>query len=213
MLIRDVMTTNVVSIPSTTSLAEARVIMQAHHIKRLPVADKGKLTGIITRDKLDRAGPSELTTFSIHEISYLLSKITVAQIMRKEVVTIDPDATVEEAVSLAQQKKVGALVVLDGGRIVGIATTNDFFYKILNPTLGIGEPGARIVVRNCSAAGDVCKILGAVDKVGVPLVGMFTLKVPDTSKFDCTLHLDTDDPQKVISDFQRLGYTAEQLAR
>lgn len=213
MLIRDVMTTNVVSIPSTTTLAEARVIMEAHHIKRLPVADKGKLTGIITRDKLDRAGPSELTTFSIHEISYLLSKITVAQVMRKEVVTISPNATVEEAVSLAQQKKVGALIVVQDGKLVGIATTNDFFYKILNPTLGIGEPGSRIVVRNCSAAGDVCKILGAVDKMVVPLVGMFTMKIPDTGKFDCTLHLDTVDPQLLILEFKRLGYAAEQLAR
>jgi CBS domain-containing protein len=59
--------------------------------------------------------------------------------MTKNPVTVSPDTTVEEAVTLAQEKKIGALLVVDNGRLVGIATTNDFFYKILNPILGIGD--------------------------------------------------------------------------
>jgi acetoin utilization protein AcuB len=52
MFIRDVMTTNVVTIPSSTSLADARRIMDAHRIRRLPVVDKGKLIGVVSRDTL-----------------------------------------------------------------------------------------------------------------------------------------------------------------
>ena len=66
MIVADVMTTNVVSISSNTSLAEARRIMDAHRIRRLPVIDWGKLVGIVTKDALDRTGPSQLTTFSVH---------------------------------------------------------------------------------------------------------------------------------------------------
>ena len=77
MIISDVMTTNVVSIPSHTSLAEARKILDAHHLRRLPVIDRGKLVGIVTKDALDRMGPSQLTTFSMHELGYLVNKITV----------------------------------------------------------------------------------------------------------------------------------------
>ena len=72
MIVSDVMSTNVISIPSNTTLAEARRIMQANGYRRLPVIDRGKLVGIVTRDALDRTGPSQLTTFSMHEISYLL---------------------------------------------------------------------------------------------------------------------------------------------
>jgi len=104
MIVADVMTTNVVSIPSNTSLAEARRIMDAHHIRRLPVIDRGKLVGIVTKDALDRTGPSQLTTFSMHELGYLINKITVKEVMHYEVVTVTPDMTVERAVALAQSK-------------------------------------------------------------------------------------------------------------
>ena len=107
MFIRDVMTTNVVTIPSSTSLADARRIMDAHRIRRLPVVDKGRLVGMVSRDTLDKAGPSKLTTFSMHELSYLLSKVTVKEVMKTDLVTVPPDATVEEAVTLAQSHKGG----------------------------------------------------------------------------------------------------------
>jgi CBS domain-containing protein len=59
MLISDIMNTNVVSVASTTSLAEARKIMDAHRVHRLPVIDHLKLVGIVTKDDLDKMGPSQ----------------------------------------------------------------------------------------------------------------------------------------------------------
>ena len=87
MIISDVMTTNVVSIPSDTSLAEARRIMDAHHLQRLPVIDRGKLMGVVTQRGLERMGPSQLTTFSIHELAYMINKITVKEVMRHDVIS------------------------------------------------------------------------------------------------------------------------------
>ncbi len=213
MLIRDVMTTNVVTIPSTTSLADARRIMDAHRIRRLPVMDKGRLVGVVTRDALDRAGPSKLTTFSIHEIGYLVNKITVKEVMVREVVSVAPSATVEEAVALAQRRGVGALVVQEEGKVVGVVTTNDFFYKILNPILGIGQPGSRIAIRQCAGASDLSKILTTVDKSGTKIVSMFTMQIPDGSACDCTLHLDSPDATKVIADLRQQGFAVEERAR
>ena len=63
--------------------------------------------GIVRNDTLDRTGPSALTTFSIHELSYLLSKIMVRDIMRRDVVTATPDMTIEEAVALSRAKRIG----------------------------------------------------------------------------------------------------------
>ena len=104
MLVGDIMTTTVVSVPSQTSLSEARRIMDAHRLRRLPVIDRGKLVGIVTKDVLDRAGPSQLTTFSIHELSCLVNRIAIKDVTRREVVTATAEMRVEEAVALAQTR-------------------------------------------------------------------------------------------------------------
>ena len=213
MLIRSVMTTNVVTIPSNTSLADARRIMDAHRIRRLPVVDKGKLVGIITKDRLDRFGPSELTTFSIHELGYLLTKLTVKDAMVRDVVTISPDATWEEGVALAQSRKVGALLVMEGDRLVGIVTTNDFFLSIANPVLGIGVPGARFHVHDCGDAGKVAEVLKAISELGLQVLSMFTMPDPETGSPTLTLQLDTDDPAMVVKELTQRGYESHERRR
>ncbi|MEE8470142.1 MAG: CBS domain-containing protein [Dehalococcoidia bacterium] len=213
MFMSDVMTCNVVTIPSKTSLAEARRIMDAHRLRRLPVVDRGELVGIVTREALDRAGPSQITSFSIHDITRLLNKIAVKEVMVRELVTVSPDATVEEAVTLAQQKKVGALLVVDGRRLVGIATTNDFFYKILNPILGVGQPGSRVVVRNCQGPGDIEKVVAAMNKLGLDVITMFMLPIPEREANSFVVHLRSEDPSSLIAELRLLGFTVERRAR
>jgi acetoin utilization protein AcuB len=213
MFIRDVMTTNVVTISSSTSLADARRIMDAHRIRRLPVVDKGRLVGVVSRDGLDKAGPSKLTTFSMHELSYLLTKITVREIMKTDLVTVPPDATVEEAVALAQAKKVGALLVVDAGRLVGITTTNDFFYKIANPILGIDKPGIRFSVHKWREIGDLQKILGIIAQFHAEIVTIYTMPHPDTGENDFVAHIRASDPVGLMDELRRSGYEVHERAR
>jgi acetoin utilization protein AcuB len=140
MLIGDIMTANVVSIPSTTSLAEARRTMDAHRVKHLPVVDKEKLVGIVTRRALEKAGPSELTTFSKQELNYLLNRLTVKEVMSRDVVTISPETSVEEAVILARMNRNRSFLVVEDGKLIGIVTNSDFFYRVLNHLLYSKEP-------------------------------------------------------------------------
>ena len=212
MLLRDVMSTNVVSVPSNTTLADARRILDAHGVRRLPVIDKGKLVGVVTKDALDKSGPSTLTTFSIHELSYLLSKITVAKVMRRDVVTATPEMTVEEGVALAQSKKVGMLMIMESGKVVGVATTNDFFYKVLNPVLGISMAGCRIEIQNCYEGPDVEKVLSVVNKLGVKINTLYTIDFPDV-RHDLLIHLSTADCRRVVEAVEKLGYKVVERAR
>jgi acetoin utilization protein AcuB len=213
MIVSDVMSTNVVSIPSNTSLAEARRILDTHGFRRLPIVDREKLVGVVTKDALDRTGPSQLTTFSIHEITYLLNKLTVEKAMHKEVVTVSPHATVEEAVTLAQNKKVGSLLVVEDHRLVGIVTTNDFFYKVMNHILGIGAPGSRIVVRDCYKGPDIAKVIAAINETGIGITTLFAIELPDVQKHDLVVHLDKDDCHPAIAEIQRSGYRVSERSR
>ena len=211
MRIRDIMTYNVVTIPSNTLVNQANEIMRTHRFERLPVVDKGKLVGIVTKDRLLRASPSSATSLSVWELNYLLAKMTVAEIMEKHVVTVTPDTTVESAVALAQEKRVGSLPVVEDDRVVGIVTTNDFFLKILNPALGIGEAGTRLTVRNCPGADclrDVCEIIHGHK---ADIITMSYLRFPGREQKDIVIHVDkdVDESRRIVEDLEAAGYLVE----
>ena len=209
MKVRDVMTWNVVTVPSDTPIMEARKIMNAHNFRRLPVVDKGKLVGVVTKDRVAGAGPSSATSLSVWEINYLLAKMTVKEIMRKDLVTITPDTTVEAAVALAQSEGTGSLLVVEKKRLVGIVTTNDFFYRILNPILGIGVPGIRLTVLNCGDAKCIQEVMDCVGKHGVKIAAIHNVPPLEGKEPALYIHLDTDDAGQVVQDLNTKGYTVE----
>lgn len=209
MRLRDIMTTNVVTIPSDTSVTEAGEIMRVHRIERLPVVDRGKLVGLVTKDSLLRVRPSPATSLSVWELTYLLSKLKVKDIMVRDVVIANPDMTVERAIALAQGKKVGCLPVVEGDRVVGIVTTNDFFYKIVNPILGIGEPGTRITLHGIAEAKDKQAVFGVISKHGAKVITASYLSHPARGERDLTIHLDVEDASKIVGELKGLGYSVE----
>jgi len=213
MYVRDIMTTNVVTIPSNTSVAEARRIMAAHGFSRLPVVDRGKLVGMVTARRLDKVSPSQATSLTMWELSYLLNKTTVKEIMVRDVVTVTPDTTVEESVALAQSHKVGALVVLEGGRVVGITTTRDLFYNMFNPILGLGEPGTRIEVLGGGEGKALEEVISMINKRGLKIVTMHTITPPGATEKSVVVHLATEDVSQLIADLEGRGYKVNMRKR
>lgn len=214
MLVRDIMTTNVVTIPSSTNILEAENIMRVHGIERLPVVDRRKLVGIVGRDRLQRALPSPATSFSRGELTYLLFKISVREVMEKNVVTTTPDATVEEAIMTAQSNRVGSLLVLEDDNLVGIVTTNDFFYNILNPLMGIERGGARIsgehiIIYRCSGAEDIQKVMECIGKSKLKIQSICTLPLPEDKENALLIRLDAEDASQIVAELKEAGYLAE----
>ena len=82
MLIKDIMTKNIVTISSDTSLGDAKKIMKEHKLRRIPVVDKGKLAGIVTEERLERVSPSS-TAPLLWQVSYLISHTKVKDIINQ----------------------------------------------------------------------------------------------------------------------------------
>ena len=186
--------------------------MKEHGFRRLPVVDDGKLVGIVTEARLERVSPKTATPL-LWQISYLVSHTTLRDVMEKRVVTIEPEATVEEGVALAQRHKVGALVVVKKGKVVGIVTTNDFFYTIVNPTLGLGESGTRLIVPGGGDGKFAEEIIHCVNKLGVGIKLIWTLFSARADRKDIIFQLDTEDATGVINELQQLGYSVNIRAR
>jgi acetoin utilization protein AcuB len=213
MLISDIMRTDLISIPSKTSLLEAERMMDVHHIRRLPVIDHQVLVGIITKDDLDKIGSSQLPTYSFSELIYMRNKMTVEDIMHRDVVTVTPETTIEAAVALAQSRRIGSLLVKENDKIVGIVTTNDFFLGILNPLLGIGLPGSRIIVADCFNGAGVGKVINALNSLGIGIINLFISEFPSTGKHDLVLHLDTPDTEAAVEALKQMGFMVNIVER
>jgi acetoin utilization protein AcuB len=207
------MTSPVITVPSDLPVLEAAKLMKDKKIERLPVVDGGKMVGIVTKDRVLRSSPSMASSLSLHEIHYLYAKLPVREIMQTDVVTVSPDMTVESAVRLAQEKRVGSLPVLEDGRIVGIVTTNDFFYLVLNPVLGIGEKGARIVVQHCSTAAQMVTALQCATDLGMDVLNAAYLPSRRGDERDLMIHVAEDDVSALVEAMRAKGLEAEARER
>jgi acetoin utilization protein AcuB len=178
MLVVDVMTKDVITVKKDTPVLDALKIMQDKKIRRLPVLDdKGKLVGLVTQRRLESLKPQAGVPL-LWQIGNLVSRTVVGDVMRKQVVTTRPMDTIESAVAKAQAARVGTSVVIDNGKIVGIVSTNDVFYKVVNPTLGIGEPGVRIVVIGGNEGKKIEEIVSIINKLDI------NIKITSRKGFD-----------------------------
>jgi acetoin utilization protein AcuB len=129
MKVEALMTTELVTVTPETPILEARRLMLERRIRHLLVCDRegvdAKLLGIVTdRDiRLNLASPA--TSLSVWELNYLLARLTVGGVMRTALITIGPIRDSREAARIMIQHQIGALPVVDGGRLVGIVTETD----------------------------------------------------------------------------------------
>lgn len=143
MLVGERMSKPVITIPVDMPITDALNLMKKEHIRRTPVVKEGKLVGIVSDKDLLNAAPSPVTTLSIWEMNYLLSKITVAEVMTKNVMTVTEDTPIEQAARIMADNKIGGLPVLRDSHVVGIITETDLF-KIFLELMGARESGVRI---------------------------------------------------------------------
>src|SRR2546426_5140210 len=129
--VRDLMTPAPLSVSPNTPVDEARALMQQHRIRHLPVLDHGRLVGIVSDRDIRLVLPSPATSLSVYEIGYLLTRLTVAEIMTRGPLTIAPERPITEAVRRMLANKVSALPVVAGGQLVSIVTRTNLLQAFL----------------------------------------------------------------------------------
>ena len=146
MYVKNYMTAEVITLSEETKILEALDLMKDHHIHRLPVTKDGQIKGLVTEGIIQENSPSTATSLSIHEMNYLLTKTAVGDIMLKNVITIAPDALLEEAADTMRKNQVSVLPVIGTDhKLVGIITEKDIFAAFLD-LLGYYNQGTRVVV-------------------------------------------------------------------
>ncbi|MBI4012591.1 MAG: CBS domain-containing protein [Candidatus Rokubacteria bacterium] len=132
--IRDVMSTDLVTVRPAESVRRAYEIMRDRRIRHLLVTEYGRLVGILS----DRDLRPIL-------LSPGLTGASVAEVMSETPTTIAPGASVEDAASLLVVRKIGCLPVVEEERLVGIVTETDLL-AVLVELLGLLSQSTRVDV-------------------------------------------------------------------
>lgn len=198
MIIERRMTRNPVTATPDMSIAEASTLMKQEKVHRLPVLDKEKrLVGIITEKDILYATPSPASSLSIHEMAYLLSKLTVKKLMSKNVVSITKDTTVEEAARMMVDQDLSSLPVLEGNKLIGIVTKSDMF-KILLELFGARHFGVRVSFVVEDKPGTIAKISQVLSEDGIDIITFGTFMGTDPTNAICTIKVQGAPISRVV---------------
>jgi acetoin utilization protein AcuB len=174
MLVKNRMSRHPITVTADVHVDEALKMMRDNKVRRLPVIDKdGQLMGIVSEMDLLYASPSPATSLSVYEIHYLMARITVQDVMTKEVISIEEDTPLEEAARIMVDNKIGGLPVVRNGTVVGIITETDLF-KIFLELLGAREKGVRLTLQVPNEKGVLAAITSQIAQMGGDIISLGT---------------------------------------
>ena len=215
MFVKYWMKSNPVTISADTLVIDAKKLMKNNKIRRLPVMQGEKLVGIVTLADLREAQPSQATSLSIHELNYLLAKMTISEIMTREVITCPPDMTMEKAAVRGTKYGIGALPVVENGKLIGIITESDIYRAFLQMLGATHRDSTRITLENFSKNQDeLIKIIEILDDLNGVLVSMALVDdVPIEGKRELVFRVKDVDVEVLIERLKGNGYVVSNVSK
>jgi acetoin utilization protein AcuB len=201
------MKTNLVTVSPETSIFRARELMDARRISQLPVTDgRAHLLGIVTDRDLKEAWASPATTLSVHELTYVLQKLTVANIMTKKVITATPDMTIERAARLIHDHKISALPVIKDDKLVGIITIIDLL-EVLLMALGLSEDSSRLSLLVRDRIGVLAEATGWMQRSEINIRSVMIMPLPNHPDiWQLILRVHLTDASKAAAVLKEAGF-------
>ena len=124
----DIMTTNVATVTPDMTLREAVAMLADNHVSGLPVVRGEKVVGVFSAadllaylTDLNEGPPSD----SLRRRRTSLDQVTVSELMTRELKSLSPNCTVEQAADFMRQNQIHRVLVMDGWKLLGIVTTTD----------------------------------------------------------------------------------------
>jgi len=187
----------VITIPPNMPVTKAHELMARENINQCPVVKSGKLVGLVTEKDILKAYPSSATTLAVWEITSLVEKIKVEDIMIKQFQTVQEDTPIEVAARILVDHEISALPVMRGKELVGIITEADLF-KIMLEMLGARRPGVRFSVLMQNRPGEIAKLSQAIYNNGGDITALSTFEGDAISNFLITMKVDGIEQQALM---------------
>ena len=201
------MTRKVVTVSRGDSLKFASHLLHEHRIHQLPVVEGEELIGFVSGTDIRNSTFEETTVTGLGKI--VVKNKTVEEIMKREVITVSPWDTVEDALLIFHKKRLGALPVVEGRKLVGIITKADVLAAFCD-TLRIEETGVRIEVLLPREVGSLIQL---VRKLGEARAEIRSLILsPSRDGFVAFVRLSTIDVGAVKKALKDAGFSVPELS-
>ena len=214
MLVKDIMTTNVITISEDKTMLEAQELMKGQNIRRVPVVDDIKrVLGIITDGDVGRASPSEASTLSRYEANYLLSRFKVRDVMTKDVITVRGNSGLEDIASQMYKHKINSLPVVDDkGCLIGIVTDSDLFRAMVE-IFGLDKSCTRVTIDCTDKIGVIAQLGKMFADRGINIISVNCLRSADDTHTEITIAADLSAfGMDVIEDIREAGYNVTDIS-
>jgi acetoin utilization protein AcuB len=186
----------VITVQPNMPITKAHELMSKDKIRRAPVVKNGKVVGMVTLNDIQRAYPSTATSLAVWEITTLVAKIQVKDIMIKDVRTVQEETPIEEAARIMTDNEISALPVMRGEELVGIITETDLF-RIMLEMLGARHPGVRFSVLMPYQPGEIAKLTSALFQKGGNISALSTFEGDSAANFLMTIKVEGIEKEEV----------------
>jgi acetoin utilization protein AcuB len=213
LLVRDWMTEHLVTLSPEASVAEALTLCRKRRIRHIPILEEGRLVGIVSDRDLRDASPA----LGDPERARTLQEIRVADVMSREVITVHPQDSIENAAQQMYELKIESLPVVSEGavadagstvaeeEVLGIVTSSDVM-RALVTLAGLPEPGCRIEVSVPNREGILAEVAGKIRELEVDTVSVLSDPDRRSGKRTLVFQLATADPSSVMQSLKTAGY-------
>jgi acetoin utilization protein AcuB len=201
------MHTHLVTVAPDTSLRKAKEIIEEKKINHLLVVNNsGDLVGIVSDRDVRQSMASPATALSVHELNYLLTQLTVENIMVKKIITISPGTTIERAANIMQENRINALPVVESEKLVGIITSTDVMGVLLR-AIGFGEKSARFTVLVQDRIGIVAEVSKILKEKNISIRSFVTWPEKEyPGVFQLVMRVGLEDKDRAISALSDGGF-------
>jgi len=194
LMVRNWMSTDLVTIGKDASIQEALALMKHRSIRHLPVVEKPmNLIGWITDTDLRGV-----------LIASMLEDLTIEDVMIRRPFTINPGMPLEEAARILLDKRIGGLPIVENDMLVGVVTVADILGAFIN-FLGLFTESTRLDIRVSGSPSPLPEITRIVRQHGGEIISLCHLPAKEGTDYAYSLRLKKTDIKEIVSDLEKHG--------
>ena len=195
-----------VKVTPDTLVKDAQKLLDDSKLWMLLVVDADdKLVGYVRKEDISAALPSIMTSLEKHEINYLMSKLTVEKIYRKDIKTVAPETEIEGAADMMYEMNLAGLAVVDeAGELIGYINRN-VMLDVLAEEMGYREGGSRLTIAVDDRSGVLYEVAGVIANMKMSIISTGTFFF--NGRRIVVVRIDTEDPSPVAAALRDRGYS------